>query len=97
MLKKVIAVFLILTLSFSLFALDMSNAKPYSDDEFPKWQLNLRRAETIFFGGIPLIYPITYLAVDALNGNTDFWNVLGITCAVTASISIIDYIIGVGK
>ncbi len=97
MLKKTIAVLLLLVCSFSLFALDMSNAKPYEESEFPKWQLNLRRAETIFFGGIPLIYPITYLAVDALNGNTDFWNVMAITCGITASISIIDYFIGLGK
>lgn len=95
--KKAIALLLILVCSFSLFALDMSNAKPYEESEFPKWQLNLRRAETIFFGGIPLIYPITYLAVDALNGNTDFWNVMAITCGITASISIIDYFIGLGK
>ncbi|MCR5760774.1 MAG: hypothetical protein K6F82_02060 [Sphaerochaetaceae bacterium] len=95
--KKIIAVLLLVVFSCSLFALDMSNAREYEDSEFPKWALELRRAETIFFGGIPLVYPFAYLAVDTLNGNTDFWNVMAITCAVTATISVVDFIIGLGE
>ncbi|MCR4676452.1 MAG: hypothetical protein K5634_04390 [Sphaerochaetaceae bacterium] len=97
MLKKIIAVLLLVVVSSSLFALDMSNAKPYSDSEFPKWEIKLRRAEIIFFGGIPVVYPLTYLAVSSFNGNTDFWSVMAITAGITASISLIDYIIGLSE
>lgn len=66
----------------------------YSDDEFAPWQKKLRRAEIIFFGGIPLAFLAAGL-VNSLTGNTlGFWPVLGISASIAVSISLADFIIG---
>lgn len=66
----------------------------YSDDEFAPWQKKLRRAEIIFFGGIPLAFLAAGL-VNSLTGSTlGFWPVLGISASVAVSISLVDFIIG---
>ena len=78
-----------------LFSLDMTGYEPYSESEFPKWSLDLRRAECIFFGGIPITYPMTALAFSIADKETTFLQTLGIACAASAAIALIDYIIGV--
>ena len=97
--KRLIALSILICL-FALFcspvfSLDMGDYEPYTKDEFPKWSLDLRRAECIFFGGIPIAYPLTALAFSATNTETSFLQNLGIACAVSATIALIDYIIGV--
>lgn len=94
MFKKIIAVLLLIVICSSVFALDMSNAKPYGEGEFPKFALNLRRSEILFFGGIPLIYPLTSLALNTFKVETNFWKTMGITCSITAAIALADYVIG---
>lgn len=94
MIKKLICVILLISISFSLFALDFTNAKPYTDDEFPELVLDLRRAEIIFFGGIPLAYPIVNLAMSSLGQETDFAKTMAIACSVSAVIAVADYVIG---
>ena len=69
--------------------------QPYSQDEFPKWALDLRRAECIFFGGIPIAYPITALAFNLAGQDQNFLRNLAIACSVSAVITLLDYIIGV--
>ena len=96
--KKIIA--LILTLIFLLgvstpvFALTMENYEPYTQVEFPKWSLDLRRAESLFFGGIPIAFPLVTVAYSVAGQDAEFWPVLGISCAVSAVVVLIDYIIG---
>ncbi len=79
--------------TFQRLALD--GYEPYRTEEFPKWSLNLRRAECIFFGGIPIAYPLTALAFSVANKDTSFVQNLAIACSVSAAIALIDYIIGV--
>ena len=55
-----------------IFALSLDGYEPYSKDEFPKWSLDLRRAECIFFGGIPIAYPLTALTLGLLKQETSF-------------------------
>lgn len=97
--KKIVLVVVLICLSAlfcaPVFCADMKDYEPYSTDEFPKWALNLRRAECIFFGGIPIAYPLTALAFSVANKDTSFVQNLAIACSVSAAIALIDYVIGV--
>ncbi len=98
MIKKIVALILLVVIcSSTLFALDMTNAEPYSKDEFPKWELNLRRTEIIFFGTIPVAYPLTSLVCDIANKDLDFWEKVGVSAAVAAGVALTDFIIGLIK
>lgn len=93
--KKLLTVILLICLACPLFAtLNMSNAEEYSEDEFPKWSLELRRSEQIFFGALPL----TFIAANAINSiagtNMGFMPTLGIAAGLSACIMIADIIIG---
>lgn len=94
MLKKLILIFILVALCSSLFALDMTKAEPYTEDEFPKWSLNIRRSEIIFFGALPIAFPITSLVSEALNSNLSFGEKLGISAGAAAGIMLADLIIG---
>ena len=97
--KKTIVVIIMICFSAMLcaplFALSLDNYEPYSKDEFPKWSLDLRRAECIFFGGIPIAYPITALTLGLMNKETNFPKTLAISCGITLVIAVVDYILGV--
>lgn len=97
--KKLLLIMVLICLSAffcaPVFSAEMKDYEPYSPDEFPKWALNLRRAECIFFGGIPIAYPLTALAFSVANKDTSFVQNLAVACSVSAAIALIDYIIGV--
>ena len=97
--KKAIVVIIMICFSAMvcapIFALSLDGYEPYSKDEFPKWSLDLRRAECIFFGGIPIAYPLTALTLGLLKQETSFPKTLAISCGVTLVIAVIDYILGV--
>ncbi len=96
--KKLVAVLLIvLTAGFltPVFSLTLSGYEPYTTDEFPKWSLDLRRAECIFLGGIPIAYPISALAFSTLKKDATFLETLGVACAISATIALVDFILGV--
>lgn len=40
-------------------SLDIGDYEPYDEEEFPRWALDLRRFETIFFGSIPFTFLFT--------------------------------------
>ena len=96
--KRLVSIILLICLSFCfcapVFSLDSTDYEPYTADEFPKWALDLRRAECIFFGGIPIAYPLTALSFSLANKETSFLQNLAIACSVSAAIALIDYIIG---
>ena len=94
MVKKGIAVLLLICLVGPLFSLDMGKAVPYDDSEFPKWSLDLRRGEILFFGSLPITFAMTSLAAGALNSNMEFWPKVGIACGISTVIVLIDYFIG---
>ena len=97
--KKTIIIIIMICFSFlvcsPVFALSLDNYEPYDKDEFPKWALDLRRAECIFFGGIPIAFPLTALTFSLFKQDTSFLKTLGIACSVTAVIAIVDYVLGV--
>lgn len=57
--KKIFAFLTLIFFSFNLFAASSSssstNPKEYSEDEFPQWTKDLRRAEIITFGSMPFV------------------------------------------
>jgi hypothetical protein len=97
--KKTITIIIMICFSAlvcaPIFALTLNDYEPYSNDEFPKWALDLRRAECIFFGGIPIAFPLTALTFSLFKQETNFLKTLGIACSVTAVIAVVDYILGV--
>ncbi len=94
MFRKFVAIILIVCLAAPLFALDMSQAEPYDESEFPKWSLGLRRSEIIFFGAIPIAYPFTSIITDAMDKDLSFGEKLGISAGVAAGVVVLDIIIG---
>lgn len=97
MFKKTVAILLLISLCMSLFSLDMSKAEPYSESEFPKWAINVRRSEIIFFGAVPITYLFTSIISDAFNSNFSFGEKLGISVAAAGGIVLTDIIIGLIK
>lgn len=95
MIKKVIAVLLLICICFSVCALDMSKAQPYKEGEFPKWALDLRRGEIIFLGSLPVTYPITSLVMGAMNKEQGFWDTMKTAAVISAAIAVADYVIGI--
>lgn len=97
--RKTVILVLIFVLLFGIcspvFSLTLTDYEPYSKEEFPKWSLDLRRAETLFFGGIPIAFPLTSVAFSLAGQSPEFFTTFGIACAVSATITLIDYIIGV--
>lgn len=98
MFKRIVAVVILVCFCFPVFAtLDMSNAQPYSDSEFPKFALGIRRTETIFFGGLPFTFMVTNLVTSLANSNMNYWTKLGISAGAAGVIAITDLILGLVK
>lgn len=71
-LKRAIAFFLILSVLLSLSAETITHSsfkyqyEEYTDEEFPIWTMELRRAETIFFGSFVFTVPFSALVFSTL-------------------------------
>jgi len=105
--KKLIFLLIIISLSFSLFALDVTKEEvqmeksidgfsytPYSQDEFPQWAIKVRRAETLFFGGVPLVLPVVSIASNLIWEDASFYKILAISASVSTVIVLIDFLMG---
>lgn len=73
--------------------------EPYEQIEFPDWAIELRRAETIFFGSLPITYTAVSLSMgiySSLSGDmTDRTGMtIALTAAASSAIALIDYLIG---
>ena len=53
--RKLIALILLVSFSFCLFAEEKHTPEPYKDDEFPSWTIDLRRSEIVTFGSLPFV------------------------------------------
>ncbi len=76
--------------------------EPYTVMEFSSFAMDMRRAETIFFGSLPLTYMISSLAIGAVDAlvSTDLPNAeigLGVTLGFSLTIAIIDYVLGLDE
>ncbi|HHU88344.1 MAG: hypothetical protein ACOXZ2_00975 [Sphaerochaetaceae bacterium] len=100
--KKVIALLLIAV--FSLQMVVAADYEPYRSDEFPQWSIKLRRAETLFFGAIPLTLGATGIVYSVArsfgagqlhtDSNKETLALLGIAGGVALIVALTDFIIG---
>ena len=58
--KRLLALFISLLLVIAPLASDpiAYEYEPYEEEEFPIWSMELRRAETIFFGSLVITFPV---------------------------------------
>lgn len=92
--KKIIVIILLICISFSLSAISVEGYAPYEEGEFPHWSIKLRRAECIFFGGIPLVYPFVSLACNQFGTQVDIPTMILASCGIAAVITVTDFILG---
>ncbi len=108
--KKLVVVMLIITLSFtSLFSetLEHSSLKyeyeSYEEEEFPIWSIELRRAETLFFGSFVFTLPLSTAAVSLMAGANMLGSVsstksavisLSAAAVLSLCVSTIDWVLG---
>ena len=99
--KKIVLVLMVLLMiTSSLFSVPQE----YTADEFPQWSLHLRRAETLFFGSLPLTFAITSLSYSLLTSfgvpeisSTDVGETLFLfstAAALSLTIAVTDYYLG---
>jgi hypothetical protein len=74
--------------------------KPYTEEEFARWLIDLRRAESLFFGSLPLTYGVIRLTENLILGDsgeigTDgFILRLSAAAGISAVLAASDYILG---
>lgn len=73
--KRFITFILILSIVFSLSAETITHSsfkyqyESYEEEEFPLWSIELRRAETIFFGSLVFTVPVSAMVMGALSSS----------------------------
>ena len=107
--KRIIAVLLLISLLFSLSAETITHSsfnykyESYDEEEFPLWTIELRRAETIFFGSLVFTVPISSLALGLMSNqgiinsenNTQSASVtLSSAAGLSLVVSAVDWILG---
>ena len=107
--KRIIAVLLLISLLFSLSAETITHSsfnykyESYDEEEFPLWTIELRRAETIFFGSLVFTVPISSLALGLMSnqGIIHFENntqsalvTLSSAAGLSLVVSAVDWILG---
>ena len=107
--KRIIALFLIFSIVFSLSAETITHSsfnykyESYEEEEFPLWTIELRRAETIFFGSLVFTVPISSLALSVISnqGIINFENstqsalmTLSSAAGLSLVVSALDWILG---
>ena len=107
--KRIIAVLLLISLLFSLSAETITHSsfnykyESYDEEEFPLWTIELRRAETIFFGSLVFTVPISSLVLGLMSnqGIINFENntqsalvTLSSAAGLSLVVSAVDWILG---
>ncbi len=102
--KRFIALVLLILMTLNLGATSLNyQYEPYTQDEFPDWALELRRAESIFFGSLVITFPVSmgiYSLATALGmpGPSEQYQQVLIQAGIAAGFSLIialtDWIIG---
>lgn len=76
-------------------AADEISYTPYSPDEFAPWMHDLRRAETVFFGSLPVSFAAASLSMLFIEEDYRSAGLsLGMTLGISAVIAVADYVIG---
>ena len=105
MFKRLILMILIAAIALSPLTAEAElSYEPYGEKEFPIWTMQLRRAESIFFGSLVLTLPLTSLVWSICeNGGLipkieepmkRFFAQAGAASLISVGISTADWIIG---
>lgn len=98
--KLILLLFIILIVTSPVY----TEAVEYTADEFPEWSLHLRRAETLFFGSLPLTFAVSSLSYGLAKnlglqplfstdvGETVF--LFSTAAALSLTIAVVDYYLG---
>ena len=106
--KRLFLIVLILITAFELFAAPLTSTPvkyeyvPYEAGEFPAWSVELRRAESIFFGSFVIALPLSVGAYAIMknagfpsqSATTEALYQIGGAVTIAALISLTDWIIG---
>jgi len=95
MIKKAVVLLILAVLPFTLSAMTLEGYEPYAENEFPHWAIETRRAECIFFGAVPLVYPFVSMAFNQFNSSPEITTMLLTSCGIAVTIAITDFILGV--
>ena len=90
-----------------LFCDEIKTPEPYSPDEFSPFLLNIRRGEIIFFGSVPLTFILSGFAWQIgeaaaassypYSDEQHTCNILITAGALSLSIALIDFFLGLGN
>ena len=103
--RRVIALLLAVLLILPPLAADPIEYEyePYTEEEFPIWSHELRRAESIFFGSLVITFPVamgvySLASMMGMPGPTEEYQQVLIQAGIAAGLSLIisltDWIIG---
>ena len=102
--RRFVAIVLLSAIFSSLLMADpiAYEYEPYTEEEFPIWSHELRRAESLFFGSFVLTYPLAmgiyslagYAGADIPSGSDRALQQLGVAAGLSLAIAGIDWIIG---
>lgn len=73
--KRIIAFIILLSLVFALPAETITHSsfsykyESYEEEEFPLWTIELRRAETLFFGSLVFTLPVSAAVVGVMSSS----------------------------
>lgn len=102
MIRRALAVSMLLLLlnAFSLFGEDLPLYEPYEQQEFPQWLHDLRRAESLFIGSLPIAYGAVTLTFSLLETEErtlttdDYLTRLAYASMLSGALALADYIVG---
>lgn len=102
MTRRVLAVsFLLFILnSFSMFGEDLPLYEPYEEQEFPQWLHDLRRAESLFIGSLPIAYGAVTLTCSLFETGErtlttdDYLTRLAYASMLSGALVLADYLVG---
>lgn len=106
--RRLILILMILLTTYSAFSDPLTSTPvkyeyvPYEDGEFPKWSMELRRAESIFFGSFVIALPVSVgvytlaknFGLPSQNSTTEALYQVAGAASIATLIALTDWIIG---
>lgn len=106
--KRILAILLILLILFPVYSVSSSTSPvkyeyvPYEAGEFPQWSVELRRAESIFFGSFVIALPLSVgvyniaksLGMPSTNATAEALYQIAGAAGIASVIALADWIIG---
>ena len=106
--RRLILILMMLLTVYSAFSAPLTSTPvkyeyvPYEEGEFPKWSMELRRAESIFFGSFVIALPVSIgvytlaknLGMPSQSSTTEALYQVAGAASIATLIALTDWIIG---